>query len=159
MDRRDDLPERQPLPSEDEGDLIAEPGEGETDDPMIATEEGVPYVPPTERVLSGGRSGGTSADAAGSGADDEEALELEMPDSGQEAGHAPRDEALQVAALEALRRSDLTAGDRVQVDAGGGTVWVRGSVESIDVSDQILEVLGDIPGVEEVIDELEIAGI
>ena len=64
-----------------------------------------------------------------------------------------------MAALEALRRSDLTAGDRVQVDAAGGTVWVRGSVESIDVSDQILEVLGDIPGVEEVIDELEIAGI
>ena len=94
MDRRDDLPEREPLPSEDEGDLIAEPGEGETGDPMVATEEGVPYVPPTERVLSDARHGGTSADAAGSGADDEEALELEMPNSGQDPGQSPRDEAL-----------------------------------------------------------------
>jgi hypothetical protein len=159
MDRRDDLPERQPLPSEDEGDLIDAPGEGETDDPMVATEEGVPYVPPTERVLSELRPSESSADAAGSGADDEEALELQMPPSGIEPEQMPRDEALQVAALEALRRSDLTAGDRVQVDAAGATIWVRGSVESIDIEDQILDILGDVPGVEEVVDELEVVGI
>ena len=157
MDRRDDLPERQPLPSEDEGDLIEEPGEGETDDPMVATEEGVPYLPPTDRVLSEVRRSEASADAAGSAADDEEELELDS-DSGQEPD-MPRDEALQAAALEALRRSDVTAGDRIQVDAAGSTIWVRGSVESIDVSDQILGILGDLPGVDEVVDELEVAGI
>lgn len=159
MDRRDDLPERQPLPSEDEGDLIAEPAEGETEDPMVATEEGVPYLAPTERVLSDGRRGGTAADAAGSGSDDEEALELEMPGSGQQPDEMPRDVALQAAALEALRQSDVTAGDRIEVDAAGATIWVRGTVESIDVSEQILDILGDIPGVEEVVDELEIAGV
>lgn len=159
MDRRDDLPERQPLPSEDEGDLIEEPGEGESDDPMVATEEGVPYLPPTERVLSDVRESESAADAAGSGANDEESLELEMPDAGQERGLFPRDDALQAAALEALRQSDVTAGDRIEVDAAGSTIWVRGSVDSIDVSEQILDLLGDIPGVEEVVDELEVAGI
>ena len=158
MDRRDDLPERQPLPSEDEGDLIEEPGEGETDDPMVATEEGVPYVPPTDRVLSEVRRSEASADAAGSAADDEEELELDS-NSGQEPDQLPRDEALQAAALEALRLSDVTAGDRIQVDAAGSTIWVRGSVESIDVGDQILGILGDLPGVEEVVDELEVAGV
>ena len=36
MDRFDDPPERLPLPSEDEGDLIDEPATGESDDPMVA---------------------------------------------------------------------------------------------------------------------------
>jgi hypothetical protein len=38
-----------PLPSEDEGDLVDAPASGETDDYLVAQEEGVPYVPPSER--------------------------------------------------------------------------------------------------------------
>ena len=51
MERRDDLPERQPLPSEDEGDLVDEPATGESEDPLVASQEGVPRVPPSERVV------------------------------------------------------------------------------------------------------------
>ena len=47
----DDRPERQPLPSEDGGDLVDEPASGETDDYLVASAEGVPYVPPTERAM------------------------------------------------------------------------------------------------------------
>ena len=47
----DDRPERQPLPSEDGGDLVDEPASGETEDYLVASAEGVPYVPPTERSV------------------------------------------------------------------------------------------------------------
>jgi hypothetical protein len=158
MDRRDNLPERMPLPSEDEGDLNDEPGEGESTDPLVATEEGVPYVPPTERVLGEARFDEGGSDVAGAPSSDEQELELE-PASGVEPGGAPRDEALLAEALTALRRSDLTAGDRVQVDAADHTIWVRGEIESVDIADEILGLLGELPGVDEVVDELEITGI
>ena len=51
----DDRPERQPLPSEDTGDLYDEPVGGVTDDYRVAREEGVPYIPPTDRVMSEAR--------------------------------------------------------------------------------------------------------
>jgi hypothetical protein len=145
MERRDDLPERLPLPSEDEGDLLAEPGTGETNDPLVASQEGVPWVPPSDRVLRSGTSDEEGADLAGAPVSDEEELEADDGD----------DEPLRVRALEALRSSDVTAGDRIQVDAAGSTIWVRGRVESLEVADEILGILGDLDGVDEVVDELD----
>jgi hypothetical protein len=147
MQPRDHLPERLPLPSEDEGDLLDEPATGETDDPLIASQEGVPWVPPSERVIRPESISDEGADLAGGGASDEEELELEDGE----------DEPLLVRALEALRSSDVTAGDRIQVDAAGSTIWVRGEVESLEVADEILGILGDLDGVTEVVDELEVA--
>jgi len=145
MERRDDPPERLPLPSEDEGDLLDEPATGETEDPLVASQEGVPWVPPTDRVLRSGTSDEEGADLAGAPVSDEEELEV---DDGDE-------DPLLVRALEALRSSDVTAGDRIQVDAAGSTIWVRGQVESIEVADEILGILGDLEGVTEVVDELD----
>jgi len=145
MEQRDDPPERLPLPSEDEGDLLDEPATGETDDPLVASQEGVPWVPPSDRVLRSGTSDEEGADLAGAPVSDEEELEV---DDGDE-------DPLLVRALEALRSSDVTAGDRIQVDAAGSTIWVRGQVESIEVADEILGILGDLEGVTEVVDELD----
>jgi len=145
MERRDDPPERLPLPSEDEGDLLDEPATGETDDPLVASQEGVPWVPPNDRVLRSGTSDEKGADLAGAPVSDEEELEVDDGD----------DDPLLVRALEALRSSDVTAGDRIQVDAAGSTIWVRGQVESIEVADEILGILGDLEGVTEVVDELD----
>jgi hypothetical protein len=145
MERHDDPTERMPLPSEDEGDLLDEPATGETDDPLVASQEGVPWAPPDERVIRPESIADEGADIAGGAASDEEELELEGAD----------DEPLLVRALEALRSSDVTAGDRIQVDAAGSTIWVRGEVESIEVADEILGILGDLEGVTEVVDELE----
>jgi hypothetical protein len=36
---------------------------------------------------------------------------------------------------------------------------LAGEVESVDVLDEILGIVGDVPGVDEVIDEVEIAGV
>src|SRR5947199_236996 len=75
MERRDDLPERLPLPSEDEGDLIDEPATGESDDPLIASQEGVPWVPPSDRVLRSPTSSEEGGDLAGAPASDKEELD------------------------------------------------------------------------------------
>src|SRR2546421_7008483 len=126
MERRDDRPDRMPLPSEDEGDLIDEPSTGETEDPMVASQEGVPWIPPTDRVIAPPRTGEEGAGAAGAPASDDEKLEQVEPADDAE----PRDEALLAVALETLRRSDLTAGDPIQVDAARSTILGRGRVAS-----------------------------
>jgi BON domain len=149
MDQPDD---RLPLPSEDGGDLVDEPPTGMSDDPLVATEEGVPYTPPTDRVVSHGPEG---PDFAGVGENDAE--ELERADTVQVAnGRLPTDGALAADVVEALRASDVVAGDRIRVAAEGRRVILSGQVETIDVLDEILGIVGDVPGVDEVIDEVEV---
>ena len=155
MEQRDD---RLPLPSEDSGDLVNEPAEGMTDDPLVATEEGVPYDPPTDRVLSEVRIEEGGPDQAGT--DPTDAGELERVDDVQAAGSAsPRDDELRADVVEALRASDVAAGDRLRVAAIGSRVTLSGEVESIDIAEELLGIAGDVPGVDEVVDELEIAAI
>jgi len=145
MEHRD---ERLPLPSEDTGDLVDEPASGMTDDYLVAREEGVPYTPPTERVP------GEAIDS------DPDALELDRDESIQAPdGEMPRDDELRSRVIEALRASDVPAGDRVRVAVSGSLVVVQGEVESIDVLDEIVGIVGDVPGVSDVLDEVEVAGI
>ena len=47
----------------------------------------------------------------------------------------------------------------IRVSAAGSTVVLRGDVESVDVLDDILGIVGDVPGVEDVVDEVAIAGV
>ncbi|HET7636675.1 MAG TPA: BON domain-containing protein, partial [Candidatus Limnocylindria bacterium] len=71
----------------------------------------------------------------------------------------PTDDELAADVIEALRDSDVPAGDRLAIAAVGGRVTVRGLVESIDVLDELLGIVGDVPGVEEVVDEVAIEGL
>ena len=154
----DDRSERLPLPSEDEGDLVEEPREGMTDDPLVASEEGVPYDPPSDRVLSEARVEVAGPDVAGT--DESDAGELERDDSIQAEHRAlPRDDELQADVVEALRASDVPAGDRIRVGAAGSTVIVSGEVESMEVLDEILGIVGDVRGVDEVVDQLTVPGV
>ena len=135
MDNRD---ERQPLPSVDEGDLVDEPRRGLTDDPLVATEEGVPYEAPYDRVLDP-RGGGVDV----AGTDDSDAGELERDDRIQvDDGGLPR----------------VTSGDRIRISVTGSRVHVRGEVESAEVLDEILGIVGDVVGVDEVLDEVDVSG-
>lgn len=129
-DPRGDLP----LPSEDTGDLVDTPPTGETADHLVAREEGVPYVPPMERVVG------------------------ESPPAHRE-DEEPLSDDLSARAAAALRASDLVAGDRLQVGAVGSTVYLRGEVESVDVLDELLALLGDVEGVDEVVDETTVRGL
>ena len=150
--------DRLPLPSEDGGDLSQESPTGMTDDYLVAQEEGIPYDPPSERVISEPREGQSGADFAGT--DGTAAGELERQDMVQtDAGPAARDDELLGNAIEALRASDVVSGDRIRLAVNGTQVIVRGEVESLEVSDEILGIVGDVPGVTDVVDELEVAGI
>ncbi len=153
----DDRSGRQPLPSEDSGDLLDEPSSGVTDDYLVAREEGLPYVPPVDRVMSEAR-GAEGVDYAGT--DGSDAGELEREDGIQSSeGGLPRDDELQADVLEALRSSDVLAGDRIRIAVTGARVHVRGEVESVDVLDEILGMVGDVVGVEEVLDEVTVTGM
>jgi hypothetical protein len=150
--------ERLPLPSEDSGDLVEEPSTGETDDPLVAAEEAVTYVPPLDRVISEPRSDEGGPDVAGAAAD--EAEELEREDGVQPTrAPRPRDDELLADVLETLRDSDLPAGEELRVAARGSTIVVRGEVESVDILDEILGLIGDVPGVENVVDEVQVRGV
>jgi hypothetical protein len=144
----DQQEERLPLPSEDTGDLADEPASGMTDDYLVAREEGVPYMAPTEGAP-------TEAD------EPDDALELELDDSIQVHDTDPsRDGELRALVIEALRASDVPAGDRLRVGVSGGSmVVVQGEVESVDVLNEILGIVGDVPGVTDVLDEVQVAGI
>lgn len=154
----DETQDRLPLPSEDSGDLVDEPGAGETDDYLVAQEEGVPYVPPTERVIRDGPLAKGGADVAGTAPTD--AGELEREDMVQPEDRAPaRDDELQADVIEALRTSDVVAGDRIRVAVNGRQVLVRGEVESVEVGDEILAIAGAVPGVDDVVDELTVSAL
>jgi BON domain-containing protein len=149
--------DRLPLPSEDSGDLADEPPEGMTDDPIVATEEGVPYDPPYDRVMSQVREGG-GPDVAGT--DEDPAGELEREDNIQLwDGELPRDDELRADVVETLRRSEVPAGDRIHVAVNGSQVILGGQVESINIARELVGMVGDVRGVSDVVDELEVAGV
>ncbi len=154
MELRDE--DRLPLPSEDEGNLVEEPRAGMTDDYLVATEEGVPYDPPSDRVLTQPRSGESGAEFAGT--DATQAGELEREDYVQPptVTDVPRDDELQADVIERLRASDVVAGDRIRVAAEGSRIRLSGEVESVDVLDEILGIVGDVPGVEDVVDDIDV---
>ncbi len=154
MEQRDD---RLPLPSEDGGDLVDEPPTGMSEDPLVATEEGVPYTPPTDRVLSQ-TDGPDGPDVAGTAPDD--AGELERVDGIQVPNAArPSDDELTADVIEALRDSDVTAGERIRVATEGRRVTLTGEVETMDALDEILGIVGDVEGVDEVIDEVSVTRV
>lgn len=149
--------DRLPLPSEDSGGVADAVAGGVSDDPTIATEEGVPYTPPTDRVIAPRRAGEDGPDVAGTPPDD--AGELAADDTiSAPTGELPQGDALLADVLAELRDSDLVAGDRIEVAVTGRTVTLRGEVESIEVGDEIAGIASDVPGVEEVVDETRITG-
>ena len=48
---------------------------------------------------------------------------------------------------------------RIRIAVTGARVHVRGEVDSVDVLDEILGIVGDVVGVEEVLDEVNVSGI
>ena len=58
--------------------------------------------------------------------------------------------------IEALRASDVPAGEHVRIAVSGRRVRVQGEVETIEALDEILGIVGDVPGVDEVVDEVTV---
>ena len=109
-------------------------------------------------MISEARTSEGGADVAGTAGTD--AGELEREDGIQpEDGALPRDDELQADVIEALRSSDVIAGDRIRITVVGSVAHVRGEVESVDILDEVLGIVGDVVGVDDVVDEITVTGL
>ncbi len=105
--------------------------EGETDDPDVAAEEGLAYVAPTAPPL------------AFDDEDDELATESDLT----------------AQIRDALRADAATTelADRLVIGTRGSTVVIRGVLDGIEDSDAIVEVVERVEGVENVVDQTDLA--
>ncbi len=112
---------------------------GETQDSMEAVEEGLTYVPPSDPPMSLDPDGGRGHDL-----DD------------------PEDDDDMTAQIRAALQSDSsTIGlvSRLKIATIGSTVVVRGEVDDLDDTDNIVAVISEVPGVEAVRDETTVLGL
>jgi hypothetical protein len=130
--------------------------DGETDDPGEAAEEGLAYVPPVDPPVVLGR-GGMPEVAAGFGTTaDDEPFDADHHDAAL-FGEDERTERV----LEALRSHAATSGlvDRLSIDTDGSRVIVEGTLDDLDDEDEVLEVIGEVAGVSDVINRIEIESL
>ena len=151
------------LPTEPEAenleDLTAlEMRAGETANPDIAAEEGLAWVPPIDPpVIPSEEDPQGLAVAAGFGVDS-----LAEPYDADHHSEALTDtDDLEERIHEALRADSATSGmaQRIQVALRGGTVSLRGEVEDLVDTDEVVAVVERVTGVTEVIDEIEVAAL
>lgn len=116
--------------------------EGETDNPLVAIEEGLAYIAPTDPPIV------PSDDPEG----------VEVPGSSDTDG-AESD--INARVREALRADAATSAlaDRVKIAVIGSTAIIRGQVDGIEDGDALVEVASQVDGIEEVLDQTEVAGL
>jgi hypothetical protein len=129
----------------------------ETDDPMEAVEEGFTYVPPIDPpvVPGGGYENAEVASGLGLSALDE------PYDEDHHDSFDSTDDELSARVREALRADSSTTqyASRIAIATSGGVVRLRGTVDDLVDSDNLLAVAEYVEGVEEVIDELRVRGL
>jgi hypothetical protein len=129
--------------------------DGETSNPDVAAEEGLVYVPPIDPpvVPSDDSPEGVEV-AAGFGVS---ALDEEYDENHHSSVLPPEDE-MSARVREALRADSTTTefAEHLAIGTRGGLVRVRGVVEDVDDSDNVIAVIERVDGVVEVIDELEV---
>ncbi len=148
---RDDL---QP----DFNDETAEIGGDMTTDAMIAVEEGLPYMPPTDPVVRPSNDDQELSISGGFGeTSDDEYPDLQATTALGDA--PPGDEDVREQVLEALRTDAATADLVIRVTVRNGIVHLRGTVPTLDDAESAEEVAGRVPTVVEVREELEVAAL
>jgi hypothetical protein len=129
-----------------------------TTDSMVAVEEGIPYVPPTDPVVRPSHGPQDLAVVGGFGMSSDE----EFPDMSASTalGDAPPgDEDLREEVIEALRADAATTDLLITVVVRNGTVYLRGEVQTLDDSEFAEEVAARVPGVVAVVEELTITAL
>ena len=148
---RDDL---QP----DFNDETDELGGDMTTDAMLAVEEGLPYMPPTDPVVRPSDDDQELAISGGFGeTSDDEYPDLQATTAIGDA--PPGDEDVREQVIEALRTDAATADLVIQVVVRNGVVRLRGRVPTLDDAEAAEEVAGRVPTVVEVREELEVAAL
>jgi BON domain-containing protein len=116
--------------------------EGETDNPLVAIEEGMTYVAPSDPPVVP--------------SDDPEGVDI--PGSADTDG-AESD--INARIREAIRADGATSAlaDRVEIAVIGSTVILRGVVDDLADGDDLVAVVEQVEGIDEVRDETEVAGL
>ncbi|HVM31178.1 MAG TPA: BON domain-containing protein [Candidatus Limnocylindrales bacterium] len=132
--------------------------DGETANPAVAAEEGMTWVPPIDPPTAVSADDPQGAQIA-AGFGDSAVSEPYDHDHGT-TGLADEDE-LSARVREALRADAATSryADDLAIGTRGGTVAVRGMVDDVDDSDNVVEVASRVTGVAEVIDELDVRAL
>lgn len=129
---------------------------GETDDPGEAAEEGMTWIPPTDPpILADARGDAVVAAGFATSAEDEPF------DADHHAEVVTTGDEVETRVLEALTTNASTSGllDDLTINVDGGRAVLRGSVEDIDAEDELLAVAGTVPGITEVVSEIEVRGL
>jgi hypothetical protein len=128
----------------------------ETDDPMEAVEEGFTYVPPIDPPTTpGGDDNAQIASGVGLSALDEPYDEDHHDD------FITGDDEMRARVREALRADSSTSNyaGKIAISARDGGVTLRGLVDDLVDSDNLLAVAEYVEGVDEVVDELRVRGL
>jgi hypothetical protein len=132
--------------------------DGETDNPIVAAEEGQAYVPPTDPPTAPSDDPQGIDVASGSGVE----AASEPFDDDHRSGNDDRGESdLNGRIREAIRDDAATSelADRIEIAVIGATVVLRGTVDEIDDGDALAAVIERVPGIDEVRDETEVAAL
>jgi hypothetical protein len=130
--------------------------EGETDDPGVAAEEGLVYVPPIDPpVIADPEAEDGIVPGAGIGV----SAESEPYDDSHRGIDLDPESELNLRIREALRADSQTSvlEDRLIIGTRGSVAVIRGVVDDVDDSDAIIEVVSRVKGITDVIDETELA--
>jgi hypothetical protein len=131
--------------------------EGETDDPGVAVQEGLVYVPPIDPpVVADPEARDGIVPAAGIGG----SAESEPYDDDHRGTDLDPGSELNVRIREALRADAQTSvlEDRLVVGTRGSVAVIRGVIDDVDDSDSIIEVVSRVNGISDVLDQTELAG-
>jgi hypothetical protein len=150
------------LPGDDESlDMLTELElrAEETDDPLEAIEEGLTYVPPIDppTVPTVSRQDGDARFASGYSVSS-----LDEPyDEDHHSSFFPDDDEMSARVREALLADSSTTqyADRIGISTRGSVVTLRGEVDDLVDSDNLLAVAAYVEGVTEVVDELRVRSI
>ncbi len=141
-----------------EGLADREMREGETSDPEVAAQEGLTWVPPVDPpVVTDDDDPQGIRIAAGFGTTAED----DPYDTSHETELVPAAGEFHDRIRDALRADAATSdyAETIIIGTRGRTVVVRGTVDDIDDTDTIVDVISRVSGVEDVIDEIEVHGI
>ncbi len=135
---------------------------GETDDVMEAVEEGLTYVAPIDPPIVPDASTYESVSVAAGFATDAGEMD-DDPQLIEQDGERLNQRGDDFTALvrHALLADSHTSHlvDRLAIATINGTVIVRGTVDDLDDTDNIVAVISDLPGVEAVRDQTEVRGL
>ena len=151
-DERSLLSDAAALESPDPDEIRA----GETDDPTVAAEEGLTWIPPVDPPFRTGGQGEPEF-AAGFGTTAED----EPFDADHHDELVPQRDEMTDRVVEALRANAGTAemADQLLVDTENGLVTVAGTVTDFADEDAIVAVASEVDGVDRVESRLVIRGI